>query len=234
MSNNYKRLRVWGDSYTTPDYCVTPEESFWGLAAKHLGVGTIVNYSWLGCSFSSICHMLVSQAHDWHSDFLLIGIPPLERLTVFDNFKDTAYNSHSIDTQSWTKTQEKISCHHGLENIPGWQAEKMVVYTDRSWTETQFLSQLFLLTKWLDSMNANYLVVNLSKPLDSNNVWGPSETVLPWALDHNRMILFKDTYYSVNENVHKPADFDKHSWWGHHGPAGNKHFFEKSVKEKLC
>jgi len=234
LLKKYKRLCVWGDSYTTPDYCVAPSESFWGLAAKELNVDSITNYSWVGCSFSSICHMLISQQHDWENDFLIIGIPPLERLTVFDNFKDTRYYAHNIDPLTWTKTQQQINCHTGLQNIPGWEDEKIVVYSDRSWTETQVLSQLFLLTNWLDSAKANYLVVNLSKPLDENNMWGPSETVLPWAINHSRMILFKDTYYSANENIHKPVDFAKYSWWGHHGPAGNAHFFETSIKNKLC
>jgi len=234
LLKKYKRLCVWGDSFVTPDYCVSPAESFWGLSAQALGVETITNYAWVGCSFSSVCHMLVSQPHNCNEDFLLIGIPPLERLTVFDNFKDTRYNANSIDTVTWSKKQEQINCHTGLQNIPVHKAENMVIYTDRAWTETQVLTQLFLLTTWLDSMNANYLIVNLAKPLDKNNVWGPSEFVLPWALNHNKMILFKDTYYSVNENLHKPVDFDKYKWAGHHGLAGNRHFFETSIKDKLC
>ena len=234
MLKKYKRLCVWGDSYTTPDYCVQSADSFWGLSAQYLGVDEIINCSWLGNSFSSICHMLVSQPHDWENDYLLIGIPPLERLTVFDNFKNLKYNSQCINTTTWTKTQKEINCHNGLQNIHGWEASKMVIYSDRSWAETQVLSQLFLITKWLDSVNAHYLIANLSKPLDSNNVWGPSESVLPWALSHDKMVLFKDTYYSVNENVHKPTDFTKHGWWGHHGPMGNKNFFETSIKDKLC
>ena len=40
--------------------------------------------------------MAISMQHeyDWTNDFLIIGIPPLERLTVFDNYKDTYYNKH--------------------------------------------------------------------------------------------------------------------------------------------
>ena len=233
MQKEYKRLCVWGDSYSTPDYCVQPAESFWGLTAQFLKVDTIVNYSWPGCSFSSICHMLISQQHNWEQDYLLIGIPPLERLTVFDDFKDTKYHAHCISLDTWYNTQDQINCHTGLKNIPGWGSEKMVVYSDRAWTETQVLSQLFLLTAWLDSVNASYLIVNLSKPLDANNVWDPSAFVLPWALDHNKMILFDNTYYSVNKHVHKPVDFDKYSWEGHHGSQGNRHFFESSIKKKL-
>lgn len=236
MSKKYKRLHVLGDSYTTPNAFVTPTNSFWGQSAKHLGVDTISNYSWPSNSFASIIHILISiqSTINWREDYILIGVPPLERLTVFDNFKDTKYNMTQIDTASWSLEKINLPCHTGLQNIHGWEAQTMVVHSDRSWTETQILGQLFLLTTWLDSVNANYLVVNLSKPLDTNNVWGPTEFLLPWAINHPRMILFKDTYYSVNENLHKPADFEQYSWSGHHGPAGNRHFYETSVKNKLC
>lgn len=225
-----------GDSYSTPDYQVAPAHSFWGLTASNLEVETVLNYSWPGSNLDSIVHILISEQNkiDWAQDFLLIGIPPLERLTVFDNFKDTKYNFNQFDTATWTAKPVPLLCHTGLENIPGWKAEKMVVYSDRSWTETQTLSKLFLLATWLDSVGASYLVANLSKPLDENNIWGPTEFLLPWAKSRNNMILFNDTYYSVNEHVHKPADFDQHGWWGHHGPAGNKNFFETSIKNRLC
>ena len=225
-----------GDSYSTPGYCVSPVDSFWGLAASHLEVETVLNYSWPGNNLDSIVHILISEQNkiDWAQDFLLIGIPPLERLTVFDDFKDTKYNVNQLDTTTWTMEPVPLTCHTGLKNIPGWEAEKMVVYSDRSWTETQALSKLFLLASWLDSVGASYLVANLAKPLDENNAWGPTEFLLPWAKSRSDMILFNDTYYSVNEHVHKPADFYRFKWQGHHGPAGNKHFFEKSIKNRLC
>ena len=236
MLKKYRQLHVLGDSYTTPDFCVSPNESFWGLAAQHLSVDSIVNYSWPGNSFDSILHILASQQNnfDWQQDYFLIGLPPLERLTVFDNFKDTRYSKCIIDNSTWNETKEELSCHTGLTTIAGWKAEQMVIYHDRSWVETQTLTKLFYLVSWLQSNQASYLILNLSKPFDQNNIWGPSEFVLPWAMAHDRMVLFKDTYYSINENIHKPADFAKHGWHGHHGPAGNRHFFEKSIKNKLC
>lgn len=236
MSKNYKRLHVFGDSYSTPNYCVTPEHSYWGLAAQSLEIDTVANYSWPGNSVTSIFHTLISlqTTFSWETDYFLIGIPPLERLTVFDNYKDTQYNFKQFDTNSWHETLHKLNCHTGLQNIPTWQADKLVLYSDRSWTETEVLGKLFLLTSWLDSKQANYLVVNLSKPFDQNNVWAPTEFLLEWAIEHNKMCLFENTYYSVNENINQPVDFDTHGWFGHHGPAGNKHFFEKTLKNKLC
>jgi hypothetical protein len=236
LLKDYNKLWVFGDSYSTPDLCVSPKDSFWGLAATHLGTSEIINCSWPGNSFDSVKHMIISMQSqiDFANDFLIIGVPPLERLTVFDNFKNTRYNATCIKTDSWRAHKQQINCHTGLQVIRGDEAQKMVIYEDRAWTETQMLSTIFLLTSWLDSLNANYLIVNLSKPVDANNIWGPSEFVLPYCLAHNKCILFDNTYYSVNLDQHKPADFSQHGWMGHHGAEGNRNFFEKSIKDKLC
>jgi len=231
------KLWVFGDSYTTPDYCVTPQESFWGLTAQHLKISVIKNCSRLVNSFDSVCHLLISMQDqfDWNNDLFLIGIPPLERITIFDNFKDTAYFGHEIDTATWANKSFKIPYHHGLIGMQNYGNDKeLIIHSDRSWLETQTLRTVFLLTTWLDSKNAKYLIVNLSKTMDKNNVWGPSEFVLPYCQNHSKCILFEDTYYSVNVNKHEPADFKKHGWHGHHGPAGNAHFFETSIKDRLC
>ena len=108
------------------------------------------------------------------------------------------------------------------------------MHADRSWTETQTLRQIYLLTQWLDTNRAKYLICNLSKPLDRDNRWGPSEFVLNYTINHDRCIVFDDTYYSVNVGINLPPDADNPDGWnGHHGPAGNKHYFEKSLKHKL-
>ena len=79
--------------------------------------------------------------------------------------------------------------------------------------------------------SANYLILNLSKDLDENNIWGPSDFVLPYCKAHKNCILFKDTYHGINIGINKPADSDSPE--GHHGPAGNKYFFEQSLLPKL-
>jgi len=235
LLKDYSRLWVFGDSYTTPDYCVTPSESFWGLTAKAIGAKSVVNCSWPGNSFDSIMHMVVSMQndYDWGNDFLIIGIPPLERLTVFDNFKDTRYNKHIFNPVNWLSERDEVSCHTGLISARLDIVKELVIFEDRAWTETQVLRNLFLLTMWLDAKNVNYLVVNLSKPLDITNMWGPSNFLLPYCVNHNKLIVFNDTYYSVNVDINQPADFKDHGWMGHHGPVGNSYFFEKSIKPKL-
>jgi hypothetical protein len=236
LLKEYNKLWVFGDSYTTANYCVDVKDSFWGLTAKHLNAKNIVNCSWPGNSFGSIKHMLISMQLQFNfaNDFFIIGIPPLERLTVFDNFKDTKYYATCIDTTKWQSQQQQIDCHTGLQILKVADTQHMVVYQDRSWAETQELASIFLITSWLDQVNANYLLVNLSKPFDTNNVWGPSGFVLPYCRDHNKCILFDNTYYSVNLDKYKPADFKQYGWMGHHGPEGNQHFFEISIKDKLC
>jgi len=235
LSNDYDKLWVFGDSYTTPDFCVSPAESFWGLTVSAIGAKSVVNCSWPGNSFDSIMHMAISMQdeYNWDNDFLIIGVPPLERLTVFDNYKDTHYNKHVFDAGNWKSNINKIDCHTGLINLKLETVKDLVIFEDRAWTETQVLCSLFLLATWLDSKNAKYLITNLSKPLDIDNKWGPSNFLLPYCVDHKKLIVFDNTYYSVNLNVNEPADFKEHGWMGHHGPAGNKCFFEKSIKPKL-
>ena len=237
MLKDYNKLWVFGDSYATPRVCVNPQDSFWGLTAQHLKIGSIKNCSKPVNSFDSVCHLLISMQdqYDWDHDLFLIGIPILERITVFDNFKDTAYFGHEIDTNTWRSNRFKIPYHHGLIGMQNYGSDKeLIIHSDRSWVETQALRTIFLLTTWLDSKNANYLIVNLSKPMDKDNLWGPSEFVLPFCQNHSRCILFEDTYYSVNVHKHKPPDFKQYGWGGHHGPAGNAHFFETSIKDKFC
>jgi len=235
LLKDYNKLWVFGDSFTTTNYCVNPAESFWGLTAAEIDARGIINCSWPGNSFDSIMHMLVSMQDDynWTDDFLIIGIPPLERLTFFDNHQDTRYNKHIIDTKSWQVESNQIDCHRGLINLKLDGIKNLSILEDRAWTETQVLRSLFLITTWLDIKNCNYLVINLSKPLDADNKWDPSNFLLPYCVDHKKLIVFDNTYYSVNYNINKPADFDRYGWMGHHGHAGNRCFFETSVVPKL-
>ena len=236
MLKEYNKLWVFGDSYTTPELCVHPQESFWGLTAIHCNIPTIINCSRPVNSFDSVNHILVSmqQQFDWKNDLFLIGIPPLERITVFDDYVDTAYLGHEISTNTWTTDKFKINSHHGLIGLQNYGKDKqLIIHNDRAWVETQTLRTIFLLTAWLDSTKANYMIINLSKDFDVNNIWGPSEFVLPHAVNHPRCILFENTYHGINLNVNKPADFDQFGWTGHHGPVGNKHFFEKSLLPQI-
>lgn len=228
---------MFGDSHSTPNVCVAPNESFWGLAAQYLQVDHVINCSRPKLSFDSICHMLVCEQenYDFEQDYFLIGIPPLERITVFDDHRDTALISHVYDTNRWDYQEQNITSHQGLINLKYQELDKnSILISDRSWVETQVLRQLFLITTWLDNCHANYLIVNFSKDLDANNIWGPSKFVLEYCRNHDRMQCFSQSLYNVNLYINKTADHDQYGWFGHHGPAGNRHFFEKSIKNKLC
>jgi len=234
LLKKYNRLWVFGDSYTTPGLCVEPQDSFWGLLATYIEASTVVNCSRPVNSFDSICQLVIGMQEemDWSKDLILIGIPPLERITVFDNYQDTEYMGHRFELQSWEQEKFNIECHRGLVSLQNYGTDKeLIIHHDRSWLETQILRTVFLLTAWLDSKNANYMILNLSKDLDKNNVWGPSNFVLSYCLNHARCILFENTYHSINIGVNRPADSDSPE--GHHGPAGNKYFFEKSLLPKI-
>jgi hypothetical protein len=231
------KLYVFGDSYTTPYVCVDPQDSFWGLAGTQLGVEQIINVSRPMNSFDSVCQLLIGMQnqyeYSWKKDFFIIGLPPLERITVFDNHRDTEYKSTIFD-QDWNEIDTTIEAHRGLISKQFYSQDKfLITHADRSWTETQILREIYLLTKWLDGVGANYLICNASKPFDKNNLWGPSEFVLKHAIDHDRCLLFDNTYYSVNYDIHKPADYDLYGWRGHHGAEGNKLYYETSIKDKL-
>jgi hypothetical protein len=233
LLKKYNKLWVFGDSYTTPYVCVDPVDSFWGLAANVLKVNSIVNCSRSGNSFTTVQQLLVgmSQNIDWEHDMIFVGIPPLERITIFDNI-NSEYLGYNINPTTWKIDQFDIESHRGLGSLNNYGSDRqLIVHSNRSWVETDALRQIFLLTQWLDSINANYLIINLSKDLDKNNCWGPSNFVLPYCKDHKKCILFDKTYYGVNLGVIRPADSD--APYGHHGPAGNQHFFEQSLLLKL-
>jgi len=140
-----------------------------------------------------------------------------------------------FDTKTWQEETSNIISHNGLINLQYSELDKLsVLISDRSWIETQVLRQIFLITQWLDSCNANYIIVNLSKNLDYHNQWGPSQYILDYCANHSRCKLFEGAMYDVNLNINKPADYDKYGWYGHHGADGNQHFFETTIKDKLC
>jgi hypothetical protein len=230
LSKKYSKLWVFGDSYATPGYCVEPKDSFWGLTASLLSANEILNYSWPGNSLDSIVHVLISEQnqYDWENDFFIIGVPPLARLTVVSKDDKKITTAHKINSTSWQHDTFGVLCHHGMENISGYMDKHFAIYEDSTWTQTQAMRSIFLLNAWLDSKNANYLIVNLSVDFgqDYSSV---GNFLMSNCLAHPRNLLFCDGYYSVNLTINAPVDFEQYGWQGHHGAAGNKHFFEKSI-----
>ena len=236
MSKNYNKLWVIGDSFTTPGVCVNPQDSFWGLLGTRAQIPIINNCSRIVNSFDSVCQLLIGmqQEYDWQKDLFIIGVPPLKRITVFDDHKNTRYTAETVDTQTWKSVPFDVKCHTGLISLQNFGEDKtLIIHDDTSWTETQALRTIFLLTSWLDAKNANYLILSLSKEFDKDDCWLPNEFVLKYCKTHPRCILFDDTYYKINLNINPPADFDQYGWFGHHGPVGNRYFFEKSLWPRL-
>ena len=185
-------------------------------------------------SWTTVQHLVVGMSLeiDWNNDLVFVGIPPLERITVFDRYRDTEYLGHIINTTTWHAEYFDISVHRGLESLQYYgNDQELIIHSDRSWLETDVLRQIFLISQWLDRMSANYMILNLSKDFNENNIWEPSSVVLPYCKSLQRSILFKNTYHGVNIGVNKPADSDAPE--GHHGPDGNRYFFEQSLLPKL-
>lgn len=226
-----------GDSYSETHNSVDIHDSFYALAATQLNCGTIENLSRRANSWDSIKQLLVGVRDrvDWQNDVIFIGIPPLERVTIFDDYQDTAYPVQNISVGTWQVNQYNETSHNGLitDSLPNTD-KFFVIHSDRSWTETQTLRDIFLITQWLDRVGANYLVLNLSKGFMKDNYWGPSLAVLDYVKGHERCVVFEgSSYCDVNLDINIPVDFDQWGWYGHHGAAGNQRFFEVSIEPKL-
>lgn len=232
MPNNPRRLWIFGGSNSKTNYMVDAKDSYWGLAAKHLKVTHCVNISWGRNSLSSILHLIVNLENEFDipRDFLLIGIPPLERITVFDQFANTKYHAQKVSAQTWSIDKFDLPAHLGLTcmsmaDIPG-----LAAYEDRTWTEIQALRDIFFLTSWLRSLQVKFAVINQSKNFDASVDWPPKKKLTTWALQQPNISLFNNSYVDVNIGVHKPVDYNLYQWHGHHGAEGNHRFFELGVK----
>ena len=236
MSRN-STLNVFGDSYSTPNFCVDSEDSYWGLAAKDLAVTEIVNYSYPGFSLDHMIHILLNENFDFKHDYFLIGIPPLIR-----------YLAYSDDAKSeWPATifnNEFISNYvpvHSLDNTLPFQFEEQfrndrtgVDRFSREWIDVQSLEKIFLLHQYLTQNNAKFLILNLTVPIVYQDMWPVGQSIMRKVGTLKECVLFDDTYQSVNhrDNI-RPEDFDQYGWLGHHGVVGNLNWYTKIIKNKM-
>ena len=227
------KLYVFGDSYSTPGCCVDPKDSWWGLMAQKLDV-PVVNYSWPGNNIDSIQHIIVSLKDTFtKDDYIVIGIPAVERATIF-KAGSPAKQVISFDKDLQRTSELEVMVHQGLKQFTTWETDKSAVLAfSWVWQEAKILKDMIILSHWLESVVGNHLIVNLSAPFQPPTKWPTISYLQQQVLDNKKMIIFADTYFSVNENVNKPVDFDQWGWQGHHGPAGNKLFYETSIKDKL-
>jgi hypothetical protein len=219
------RLIVYGDSYSTPGFCVDPKDSWWGLMALSLQVGTVENYSWPGNNVDSISHLVVAGAGFLPEDYVVIGVPPIERFTVYDP-EVPAPSIHKFFGNLAPMDQQVLREHDGLRQVTTHQlGQSYVMSWNRSWQEAQVLRELFLLKQYILGWTSNVLIVNLAEPFQPSTGWLTLASIQRKFLADPHSILFNDTYYSVNKNVNCPVDFNTHGWHGHHGAEGNKHWY---------
>lgn len=233
------KLYIFGDSYSTPGFCVAPRDSFWGLLARDLGskISSVENCSWPGNNIDSIGHVLVSTIDQFDpTDYLLIGIPPLQRLTMFNGadaplVKKTLYNEDLTEQDTLD-----ILCHRGLAQYSVHEMDKQfVMLWNTSWVESQVLRQLLTLDAFLINKikKLNVVYFNLSVPFQPLSQWPTLHSLQQQAVSNTRMVLFDNTYYTVNLNKYKPVDYDKFGPMGHYGADGNKNYYESVVKPKV-
>ena len=228
---------MFGDSYSTADFCVTPTESFWGLAAKDLAVTDIVNYSHPGFSLDHVIHILLNENFNFKDDYFLIGIPPLVRYVAYKDDSDSKWVATKF-TNGFVSSHVSVN---SLDNTLKFQFEQQfkndreaVDRFDVNWLSIQSLEKIFLLHQYLTLNNAKFLILNLSVPIVCQDMWTTGKGIMIKVRDLDECVIFDDTYQSVNFNDQiKPMDFSQHAWQGHHGAAGNLNWYTKIVKNKM-
>jgi hypothetical protein len=223
---------VFGDSVSTPFVHVDPRDSFWGLTAQFVNATKIMNCSRLGNSFDSLAHLLVSmqKRYSWDNDLFLLCIPPLERITIFDDFKDTPYEGFNIPLATWESNKFDVIEHRGLISEKNFGSDKnLIIHVDRSWLEIQVMRHVFLISSWLTSNNAKHIIVNQNRSFDGETQWPPAVSLIDNLKNNKNCLLFSGTYRDINLGLYKPMDYDEYGWDGHHGINGNKHFSESSI-----
>jgi len=230
------KLYVFGDSYSTPGFCVEPQDSWWGLLTNDLArkIKGTDNYSWPGNNIDSIQHIIVANKDMFRSDdYVVVGIPPIERLTVFEHDAQP-FHVTKFDTSLSEVCRSVVPRHNGLRQLTRHQVDRgSVELWNRSWQEAQILHQMITLAAWLDATVDHYLIVNLSEPFQPLTDWDTLANLQQQVLSHPHMIVFDNTYYSYNHNIIKPADFDTHGWFGHHGAEGNHRWYDGVIKPHI-
>jgi hypothetical protein len=227
------RLIVYGDSYSTPDFCVNSQDSWWGLMATALQVDTVDNYSWPGNNVDSISHLIVAGSGFSKNDYVVVGIPPIERFTVYDT-EGQPPRYHRFFGNLAPMDQPELGDHNGLRQVTTHQlGKKYVTAWNRSWQEAQVLRELFLLGRYINGWTSNYLFVNLAEPFQPKTDWSTLASIQRKFLANPHAVIFDDTYYSINQGIHRPVDFDTFGWHGHYGSDGNARWWNLVLQPKL-
>jgi hypothetical protein len=201
--------------------------------AQALQVGTVENYSWPGNNIDSISHLIVAGAGFSQKDYVVIGVPPIERFTVYDPDGQVPSKQRFFGNLE-PMDQQPLREHDGLRQVTTHQlGQGYVMAWNRSWQEAQVLRELFLLKQYIQGWTPNVLILNLAEPFQPKTEWPTLNSVQRRFLADPHSMLFDNTYYSVNKNVNRPVDFDTHGWHGHHDVVGNQHWFNTVLLPKM-
>jgi hypothetical protein len=216
---------------------VSPAESFWGLAARDLGVDKIVNYSRPKFSFDAVLHILINETFNFADDYFLIGIPFLPRYIAYSDKIKKNYTAEKFDKRY---TAEEIPIH-SLDNTHPFRFDEQfdndrlgVDRFSKEWLDVQSLEKIFLLHQYMTLNKAKFLILNLSVSIVYQDMWPAGKSIMTKVQNLSECVIFDNTYQSVNfHDQIKPADFDLYGWQGHHGAAGNLNWYNKIVKNKM-
>lgn len=237
------KLYVFGDSFSTPNYCVVPADSFWGLSATELNVNEIINLSWPGNGLENIVHTLLNEKFDFETDYFLIGIPPLMRNSIYTSVPGIAIGVDNRVLHKFDKAFTLIDnplCK-SLEHVGNWEFtetfsndREYITYFRTEWRDVLSLEKIYLLDSWLRTKNAKFMIVNLTVPIYYQESWPAGEVIMKKVNALDTCILFENTFQSLNlaDNI-KPADYTEYGWMGHHGSAGNNNWYTKVIKPKM-
>jgi hypothetical protein len=228
---------VLGDSFSTPNYCVDPQQSFWGLAAQDLNIKHIVNYSHPKFSLDHVIHILLNENFDFTNDYFLIGIPPLIRYVAYSDHSDNVWHSTHFDsifnsnveeitslnkTQRYAFEEQFVNDKHGIDRF------------NAEWNDVQNIEKIFLLAQYLKSLGSKFMVINLARPVVYQDQWHAGKNIMAKTKNLIECIIFENTYYSVNlADQIKPVDYDMYGYCGHHGSIGNANWYNKILKPKM-
>jgi hypothetical protein len=201
--------------------------------AQKLQVDTVENYSWPGNNVDSISHLVVAGAGFSPEDYVVIGIPPIERFTVYDT-EGQAPSKHRFFGNLEPMDQQVLKEHDGLRQVTTHQlGQSYVMAWNRSWQEAQVLRELFLLKQYVQGWTSKLLIVNLAEPFQPTTEWPVLNSMQRRFLADPHSMIFDNTYYSVNQHVNRPVDFDTHSWHGHYGADGNQHWYKTCLQPRM-
>lgn len=228
------KLYVFGDSYSTPEFCVAPADSWWGLLAHDLKtkITEVENLSWPGNNIDSIGHVMINISDQFNrDDYIVTAIPPLQRLTMFNPNESNIHQSVTYNSMLVKQRQTDILCHTGLAQYAVHDMDrKFVNLWNPSWIEAQVLRQIITMDAFLKQHVNNVLWLNSSVPFQPLTQWPVLSILQSMAQSANNCLLFDNTYFTVNDQKVKPVDFDTHGWFGHHGAEGNLVWYNSSIK----